>query len=81
MACQSKDSKKDRFLFPGQSCFPLSPCKEPSNVDTKSQNVISENDQLIKILELLGPLEEKDSSFVNSPNVLQYLNQVNDSVK
>lgn len=53
------DSKKDykgkkKYLFPGLSCYPLSPCKEM--IDSKEQdvNIISDQDQLKLILDRLG---------------------------
>lgn len=54
-----KDSRKDykgknKYLFPGLSCYPLSPCKEM--IDSKDQdvNIISDQDQLKLILDRLG---------------------------
>ena len=46
----------NRYLFPGSSCFPISPCDEMKNQKNKdeSMNIVSQNDQLIKILEILG---------------------------
>ena len=43
----------DSILFPGFSCYPLSP--DPSIKDNSADvNTISQNDQLIKIFEILG---------------------------
>jgi len=33
----------DRFLFPGSSCFPLSPCNKPKKIIDKN-NMIAKND-------------------------------------
>ena len=43
------------FLFEGKSCYPLSPCKEALNSDNDDTNVVDQNDQLLKILNYLGP--------------------------
>jgi serine/threonine protein kinase len=43
------NNKSDKILFRGSNCFPLSPVKE---------GVVGSNDQLIKILETLGPQED-----------------------
>ena len=43
---------KERFLFQGTSCFPLSPVKNENGDNT---NVISSNDQMNIILKGLGP--------------------------
>lgn len=41
-------------LFRGSSCFPLSPSSEMSKSAKQDENIVSNNDQLIKILEVLG---------------------------
>jgi len=41
----------DRILFPGNSCFPLSPSTEAKDND---DNFVSINDQLRIIIEILG---------------------------
>ena len=43
-------------MFTGDSCFPLSPCKEALNSGAGSHNnfIVSKHDQLIKVLELIG---------------------------
>ena len=48
---RKKDQKpgEDRYLFKGNSCYPLSPRKHSSKND-KQEVDISKNDQLIKIL-------------------------------
>ena len=35
---------KDRFMFPGGSCFPLSPCQEMKNAKSTDVNIISSRD-------------------------------------
>jgi len=45
-------------FFRGDSCFPLSPADEGSNR-------ISEDDQLMQILVLLGKQKEEDASFIS----------------
>ena len=46
---------KSRFLFPGTSCFPLSPCDQMKHAKDKSVNIVSSSDQLKMILQVLGP--------------------------
>ena len=48
-----KTKFKTRAVFPGNSCFPLSPTEE-SKDHTQSNNLVSKHDQLKLILELLG---------------------------
>ena len=70
-----KTSKTDRlsakYLFPGDSCYPLSPCHQPKqNLDgdgIAEQLNLSQDDQLIKILELLeAPTAEQIESITNA---------------
>lgn len=49
------------YLFPGDSCFPMSPCSQNKDEDTHH---ISVNDQIIKIFEVLGNPTENDLSFL-----------------
>lgn len=42
----------DRFLFQGTSCYPLSPTGTTVNKKTK----VEQSDQLIKIIETVGPI-------------------------
>jgi len=58
---KSKLDKDDRFLFPGSSCFPLTPCgnekvksEKTSEKELEEKNIISENDQLLKIIGIIG---------------------------
>jgi mitogen-activated protein kinase 1/3 len=38
-----QESSTDRFLFPGSSCFPLSPCEKMKNSNT-DKNIVSKQD-------------------------------------
>lgn len=46
MTYQGTDKNQDnRFLFPGTSCFPLSPCEEmQEQADSQQVNIVSQND-------------------------------------
>ena len=60
-----KNHVANRFVFPGSSCFPLSPCEDmKKNNDQSNVNIVSNNDQLIKINKVLGKLSEDDTSFI-----------------
>ena len=52
---ESKEPMKleDIVLFPGTSCFPLTACKEAKE-SSQEANLVSNNDQLIKIIECVG---------------------------
>lgn len=56
--CQRPDfddyKVKDIYMFPGNSCFPHSPCKEMKEESSSDQNIVSKHDQLMKILGYLG---------------------------
>jgi len=74
--CLYYDSMKtnDRVIFPGKSCYPLSPQKNSMN-----QNSIAKNDQLKLIIETLGQLNHHDTSFVTDSLALEYLEKLNPS--
>ena len=63
---------EQRFLFPGNSCFPLSPCEQMQKSANKDVNIVSKNDQLKKILDVLGYQDEQDLSFVTDDSALDY---------
>jgi len=73
---KSEYKQDERFLFPGSSCFPLSPCddmNEEANQEQPQVNIVSQNDQMIKILEVLGKQESHtDYSFIMDDGVLNY---------
>ncbi len=58
-------------LFPGKSCFPLSPDK---NVKEERKGFpFSKNDQLAVIFEVIGTPSEEEKSFVTDTKALDYL--------
>lgn len=59
-------------MFPGSSCYPMSPTEsQTSNSDkNKDQGVIGNNDQIIKILELLPRLTHDDVNFISEESTL-----------
>jgi mitogen-activated protein kinase 1/3 len=59
-------------LFPGKSCFPLSPDSHAK--ENKSGFPFAKNDQLAIIFEVIGTPEEDDRSFVTDQKALEYLN-------
>ena len=61
-----------RFLFAGTSCFPLSPCQDMQQSQEQGVNIISKNDQMIKIIRKLGKLAAEDTSFITDAAALEY---------
>lgn len=59
-------------LFNGSSCYPISPCAEPQT----DHQMVSSNDQLIKILEILGKPSQEDLSFIGDENIMNYQNNI-----
>jgi len=49
-------------LFPGKSCFPLSPAKDP--MESRKGFPFSSNDQLAMIFAVIGTPKDADKSFV-----------------
>ena len=47
----------DKYLFCGDSCFPLSPSKAYYEAEDKSNNLVTQGDQMLKILEMVPPLD------------------------
>ena len=68
--------EEERFLFPGQSCYPISPSKEMTKNPNNEAAIIEEQDQLIKIIEVLGELNTEDKSFISCDGTLRYLESV-----
>ena len=60
-----------RIMFNGQSCYPLTP--PTKDRASENVNVVSSNDQLLKILKILGPQGAHDTSFVTEGETLKYL--------
>lgn len=60
-------------MFPGKSCFPLSPAKNPT--EQRKGFPFSSNDQLAIIFQIIGTPSESDTSFVTDLKALEYLNQ------
>jgi mitogen-activated protein kinase 1/3 len=58
-------------LFPGKSCFPLSPDKNPT--EQRKGFPFSSSDQLAVIFEVIGSPTEEDKSFVTDQKALDYL--------
>lgn len=58
-------------LFPGKSCFPLSPDKNVR--EERGGFPFSKNDQLAVIFEVIGSPSEEDKSFVTDTKAFEYL--------
>ncbi len=58
-------------LFPGKSCFPLSPDRHAK--EQRGGFPFSKNDQLAVIFEVVGTPTEEDISFVTDTKALDYL--------
>lgn len=58
-------------LFPGKSCFPLSPDKHVK--EERKGFPFSTNDQLNVIFEVIGTPNEEDKSYVTDQKALEYL--------
>ena len=58
-------------LFPGKSCFPLSPAKDLS--EQRNGFPFNTNDQLAVIFNVIGTPTEEDMSFVTDQKAIEYL--------
>lgn len=79
-SAKSKSDYSDRFLFPGQSCFPLSQCAEAKQTENQDTNTVSINDQLIKILKVIGKQAEDQLTFIKEESIVNYTQSLQDSV-
>ena len=68
----------EMFLFPGDSCFPLSPLiNTKTNLsNTQNKKKVSCDDQLVKILKILGSPTLEDFSFLNDSYKLKYVQKL-----
>ena len=48
--------QKHKYLFPGASCFPLSPSSKSN--DEYNENIVSKSDQMKVILDTIGKQDE-----------------------
>mmetsp|Transcript_16392 Transcript_16392/g.18934 ORF Transcript_16392/g.18934 Transcript_16392/m.18934 type:complete len:175 (-) Transcript_16392:91-615(-) len=77
----SSSSLQRKPLFPGNSCFPLSPAKrpliekdDPSLVENHADFPIDRKDQLKTIISILGtPKDEMDTSFISDLQAEEYI--------
>jgi len=60
-------------LFPGKSCFPLSPAKNPQ--EQRKGFPFASNDQLAIIFQIIGTPSDADKSYVTDQKALEYLEQ------
>mmetsp|Transcript_15956 Transcript_15956/g.15894 ORF Transcript_15956/g.15894 Transcript_15956/m.15894 type:complete len:167 (-) Transcript_15956:27-527(-) len=58
-------------LFPGKSCFPLSPDSSPNN--QRGGFPSSNNDQLNMIFRIIGTPSDDDCSFISDQTALNYV--------
>lgn len=71
---QAQNNNNYRFVFQGDSCYPISPCVEINNSQTPNhEKCYSSDDQIAKIIRKLGYLGEADKSFIEAKSKLDYL--------
>ena len=68
-------------LFPGNSCFPLSPAKERHlrDDDTKLGGQVASKDLMICILNVLGLPSTVDQSFISDVGAYDYIANIYDT--
>ena len=71
---QAQNNNNYRFIFQGDSCYPISPCVEINSVQTPShEKCYSSDDQIAKIIRKLGYLDGADKNFIEAKSKLEYL--------
>ena len=82
LTCVHADKKltmKDKILFPGKSCYPLSPegQNNGNNSEKEGENEgemhISSKDQIKYICRIIGTPKDADKSFITDEAAMQYL--------
>lgn len=71
MKSSSHSFMERKPLFPGKSCFPLSPAKDLT--EQRNGFPFSTNDQLAVIFNVIGTPTEEDMSFVTDQKASEYL--------
>ena len=79
-----KEFQKERYLFTGSSCFPLSAYKKKDTDDnkasaTKKDEKIGPRDQLKVIIRELGHQPTSETSFITSQHAIKYLQKMEQS--
>lgn len=64
---------RDRILFPGESCYPLSPSPYESNEEVDWQ----QDDQLNIIIQMIGGIDKQDASFITDKKAIKYIKSLN----
>lgn len=83
-----KEFQRLRYLYQGNSCFPLSPCEKNDDEKDKKDgdkseekvHVISKDDQNLVILKDLGVQSEQDLSFLTSKHAINYVRELEQSL-
>jgi serine/threonine protein kinase len=71
---QAQNNNNYRFIFQGDSCYPISPCVEINSVQTPNhEKCYSSDDQVAKIIRKLGYLSPSDKSYIEAKSKLDYL--------
>ena len=73
------DSEVTHHFLKGDSCYPLSPIKRDHDdqpIEESDETDISQNDQMIKILQLLGPQNSDHLSFLSEETSLSYVKKL-----
>ena len=68
-----------RFLFQGDSCFPLSPTNKEDGSSAKS-HLVSKKDQVKVIIKTIGPQSDKHLSFISNANAITYVKDMQNSI-
>lgn len=68
----SNSKETNKRIFPGTSCFPLSPLK----MQGKLSHSVAASDQLIKILQVLGKQSKYDTSFLTEKDSVSYFTKI-----
>ena len=73
---QDENSISREPLFQGSQCFPMSPGKFDETLNNDDEFIISQKDQLYKIISLLGTPDNIEKSFITDETAIKYVNKM-----
>lgn len=58
-------------MFPGSSCYPMTPTENyDKSPDKNKKSIVGINDQMIKILEVIGKQESENLKFITEASTM-----------
>lgn len=72
----SKEHNDQKYMFPGDSCYPLS----PKNRSVQNLNQVSVDDQICVIIKKIDQIDENDTVYIKKPQSKEYVHNIANNV-